>query len=192
MRVDLLFFLASVALLAGCQTASSYQTDENSAYYIVPAGTHVMLSKELPIQPYQLGAYIQNGKVLPNTEVQHYYPFCKFELYKLSDSARSVPPDDMTVTKTSQLQWDGAVAQTGRLHYAALSSPIVRTQMEGGYPPIQAFLTQMDLHSEKNPDVYRLTCAKFGYPNMDRHVTIAEIRRTLDPLFTLRLAGASR
>ncbi len=189
MRVHPLIPLASLVLLAGCQTAS-YQTNDSSPFYVVPTGTHVILSKELSIPPYQLSVYIQNGRVLPNTEIQHYYPFCKFELHQLSDSARPVPPDDMTVTKTSQLQWDGAVARIGEIHRAALSSPIRRSQMEGGYPPIQAFLTQMDLRSERNPEVYRLTCARFGYPNMDHHVTVAEIRRTLDPLFALRLPGA--
>lgn len=177
---------AVTAALFGCQTPS-YLGNENSPYYLVPAGSRLTLERDLPIPAEQLAAYIQNGRVLSNGEVQHLYPFCKFELWRLAPNPRTVPPDDIAITRTVQEMSPGAVT---------LASPILlarsfglRVDSVGGAagPSIHSFSTRMDLRSDKHPDVFRLTCAQWGYPGIDRHVTISEIRRTLAGVFTLRL-----
>src|SRR5947207_102777 len=100
MRIGPLFVLTSIVLI-GCQT--SYRGNESSPLYVVPAGSHVLLNQNLPIAADRLGVYVQFGRAVSNAaEVQQIYPFCKFELVHLSDAARTVAPDDMTVTKTVQ------------------------------------------------------------------------------------------
>jgi hypothetical protein len=75
MRTKIVYAALAVAL-SGCQTA--YVGDEQSPFYPPPAGSRLTLHKELKIPAEELSVYIQNGRVLRNVEVQHYYPFCKF------------------------------------------------------------------------------------------------------------------
>ncbi len=172
--------------LCGCQT-TSYLGNENSPYYVVPTGSRLTLERDLPIPAEQLAAYIQNGRVLSNGEVQHLYPYCKFELYHLAQTARTAQPDEIVVTKTTQEMSQGAIAQAVPLQLAR-SFFGLRIASDGGAagPSIHSFSTRMDLRSEKQPDIFRLSCAQWGYPGIDRHVTISEIRRTLAGVFTLR------
>ncbi len=175
------------ALLVGCQTMPR-GGNENAPYYVVPAGSRLTLHQALPVQPDSLRVYIQNGRVLKNAEVQHYYPFCSLELDRLSDVARTVAPDEFLITKAVHEEFSGAIADAGPLLYARAS--LGRRVDQGGNPggPLMvSFSTRMELRSEKQPDVRRITCAQWGYQGIDRHATVAEIRKTLEPLFTLRL-----
>jgi len=187
MRV-MLIPLAIVALLSGCQTVS-YEGNENSPYYVVPAGSRLTLNRELTIPARELGVFLQDGRVPPSTEVKHYYPYCRFELYSLSDQARTVMPDELTIVKSVQHMMDGTTGAVGPVLYAQLSFGL-RANMSGdhGGPSIHVFATRMDLRSAKQPDIFRLVCAQWGYPATDRHLTIAEIRRALGELSTLHLA----
>jgi hypothetical protein len=187
MRVTLVS-LGLAAVLAACQTAS-YQGQISSPYYIIPAGSRLNLTQELTFDPDQLSVYIQNGRILSLRRVQVYFPFCKFELNHLSDAARTMQPDEFVVTKTDQYRWEGAFARTTPQAYEP-KSLVSLAQFGGGDspggPPQYSFITRMDLHSEKQPEIFRLTCLRWAYPGMDEHVSIAEMRKTLSPLFTLR------
>lgn len=191
MRTKLLFAVAA-ALVAGCQS-TAYQGNENSPFYVVPPGSRLSLTQPVVIPPDRASIYIQNGQVMPNTEVQHYAPFCKLELYSLSPNARTVQPSELQITKTVQEETHGAYTSNEPLRYAQLGRfSVAQIGGDGGAPPLQSFSTRMQLRSEKQPDVFRMTCAQWGYPGQDRHVTISEIRRTLDPLLTLTLPNESR
>lgn len=187
MRVTLVSVGLAV-VLAACQTAS-YQRPVNSPYYIIPAGSHLNLTQALTFDPDQLSVYIQNGQVLSLSRVQVYFPFCKFELNHLSDAARTMKPDELVVTKTDQYRWEGALSRTTPEAYEP-KPRVMLTQFGGGDnpggPPQYSFITRMDLRSEKQPEIFRLTCLRWAYPGMDEHVSIAEMRKALSPLFTLR------
>lgn len=188
MRAKLVGAALATLLATACQTA--YQGNDTSPYYIVPAGSHVILNKELAFKPDQVSVYIQNGQLLRINEVQHYDPFCKFELYHRLDAARTVAPDDMTVTKASQQRMDGTFSQSAPSPYVRAATIGLVAQMGGegqGGAPLYSYVTSMDLRSDNQPEIFRLTCARWAYPGMDEHISIAEIRRTLSPLFTLRL-----
>lgn len=176
---------ALAAVLSGCQT---YAGNENSPYYVVPAGSRLILQQELAIPPNELGVFIQNGRVLRSIEVQHYYPFCKLELYQKSTRERTVRPDEITITRAMQHRREtGAFTDAGVLHLARLT--LAQDDDDGDDGQIQSYTTRMELRSEKQPDIYRLTCAQWAYPGDvgDWHLTIAEIRRTLEPIFALRV-----
>ncbi len=188
MRRALMILTVSLAALAGC-SGISYEGNENSPYYHIPVGSRLTLNQELTIPADQVAVFLQDGRVPPSTEVKHYYPYCRFELYSISDQARTVTPDELTIVKTVQHMMDGATGAADPVLYAQLSFGL-RTDMSGdaGGPSIHVFATRMDLRSTKQPDIFRLTCAQWGYPVVDRHVTIAEIRRAVGDLFTLHLA----
>lgn len=186
MVTKLLCWTALTIVLCGCQTTSSYVGNENSPYYLVPPGSRLILQRPLTIPADQLAVYVQNGQVLPNSQVQHLYPFCKFELARLAPNPRTVQPNDIVITRTVQEIIQGAMSAAPLLARNAFG---MRADADGAPsgPSIQSFSTRMELRSEKQPDIFRLTCAQWGYPGIDRHVTIAEIRRTLAGVFTLRL-----
>ena len=104
-------------------------------------------------------------------------------------TSRTVTPDEILITRTVQQETHGAYTSiAGPVRVAALSLRLAQLGGgEGGAPPLQSFSTRMDLRSEKQPEIFRLTCAQWGFPGQDRHVTIAEIRRTLDGVFALQL-----
>ena len=189
MRAQAIAVATAVLLTVGCQTAS-YQGDENSPYYVVPPGTELVLNRELRFDPGQVSTHIQNGRVLSMRDVQVYDPFCKLELATRSEAPRTIAPADMTVTRSLQYRQEGTFSRLERVQVAQLSNRVVAQagggEPEGG-PPVYSFITRMDLRSQNQPEIFRLTCLRWAYPGMPEHITIADIRRTLDPLIALRL-----
>ncbi|HEX7043848.1 MAG TPA: hypothetical protein VF203_04460 [Burkholderiales bacterium] len=186
MRARILLPSLALLLVAACQ---SYQGDVGSPYYVVPAGTRLALNQPLSFAPGQVSLHVQNGRVVPMNQVRAYDPFCKFELYTRIEAARTVQPHEITVTGARQYRFDGNYSALDGLQLAGLSFGLYAQaggEPEGGVP-VFSYLTRMDLQSPAEPDVYRLTCLRWSYPGMAEHVSIAEIRQTLSPLFTLRL-----
>jgi hypothetical protein len=177
-----------VAMLAACQTAS-YRGDENSPYYVVPVGTQLTLTRELQMSPDQVSVYIQYGKLLSYPAIQKYEPFCKFELFHRIESARTVVPDEISVIKAVQEDSYDKFAQAGAWQFVPLSAR--RFAQSGGSdkggPSIRSFTVKMDLRSAKQPEIFRMTCGRWSAYTSYEHLSIAEIRSTLNPLFTLRL-----
>lgn len=187
MRIRVLVLLGAAALLAACQTAY-YQGNQASPFFAVPPGSRLTLNQELTIPAHAVSIHIQNGRILRGAEVQQYYPFCKFELYTMSETARTVLPHEITVTRTVREETThGASAGFGPLGFAQLGFGLGANLGEQSGPSLHAFSTRMDLRSEKQPDIFRLTCTQWDFPGPGRHVAFSEIRRTLDPLFALRL-----
>jgi hypothetical protein len=181
MRKDLLA-VPFVTLIAACQSMS-YYGDERSPYFVVPKDSTVVLAQPLTIAAEDVSVYTQDGRVLPFRDVNKYYPHCKFEVYTRGASARTVAPDEFVVTRA--LQEESHSAATGARYYAQLA---MMGGKEQGGSPLLAFTTRLYLRSDKQPDVYRLSCAQWGYRPHDRHVTIEEIRRALGGVMTLQVA----
>jgi hypothetical protein len=177
-----------VAMLAACQTAS-YQRDENSPYYVVPVGSQLILTRELQMNPDQVSVYIQYGKLLSYPAIQKYEPFCKFELFHRIESARTVAPDEISVIKAIQHQSYERFAEAGAWQFLPLSArQFAQVGMPGqGGPSIKSFTVRMDLRSAKQPEIFRMTCGRWSAYSSYENLSIAEIRSTLKPLFTLRL-----
>lgn len=187
MRVIVMVGLATA--LTACQTA--YQGNEDSPYYTVPVGSQLVLNKEIHFNPDQVSVYVQYGKVLPFSAVQKYDTFCKFELNHLVQTARTIAPNEMRVTRAYQEQMYELFARAGgaRPRYAQLAGRLVQSGgFDQGGPSLQSFIERMDLHSPSQPEIFRMTCARWApYPGSYDYLSIAEIRKTLDPLFTLRM-----
>ena len=108
--------------------------------------------------------------------VNPYHPYCALDLHRRMDTPQTVAAGEFTVRKISQ-----AIIQTRRAPGAVLAS--------GGSPSFEIYNTILELRSEHQLQVARLTCAQWVYPPQQRHVTINEMRRALGNVFTLQLPG---
>lgn len=171
-------------LLCACQT--SYRGNVDSPYYLVPVGSTLVQNQDVVIPPHRAGVFMQGGRVLPLSQVNQYYPYCKFEVLTLGDSARIVRPDAYVIKKV--VQEIAPSVDAGLIRLAALSVGIgIHAGMDDG-ASMETYATRLYLRSDKQPDVYRLSCGLWAYPATGRHVTLREMRAVLGEVFTLRLA----
>ena len=164
------------ALLTAC--GREPVRDENSQFFSVPLGSTVTLNRAITIQPDQTSVYLQDGSIAPVGSVDFYKPHCKFELFTISEQARDVKPDTFTVTRIVDQRED---VSTRWPRYAALGM--------GGDGPIHlTFSTTLYLESKLQPDVFRMTCKRWDWPETGEFLSISEMRRALGDYFTLALA----
>lgn len=193
MRIALV--LAGFAvILTACQTAS-YQGDTASPYFVVPQDSRLTLNREITFYPDQLSVYVQDGQILPISRVQVFTPFCKFELRHRHSDTVTIAPGEITVTDARQEQQYGEFSRAEPRPRLQVATIALVAQMGGGQSPggsqRYTYVTRMDLRSREQPEIFRLTCARASYPGLKEQLSIAEIRGTLSPLFTLRLPGQS-
>jgi hypothetical protein len=172
-----LLICLSAVLLSACQTPATYEGQEDSPYYVVPAGSRVALNREITIAADQLAVYIQGGRILPRPQLNSYHPYCKFELRDLSPEPRPVAPDDFTVTRVHLNVFYSRAA------YLRLAD------IDDDGTGIWVYTTIMELQSARQPEVSRLLCEQWNVPPDSYHVSITEMRRTLDELFSLRISS---
>ncbi len=165
--------LVLALFLVACQTAA-YQGNENSSYYLVPVGSRLVLNREVVVPADRVDVYLQGGRVLGYAAVNPHHPYCTLDVRRRLDTPQTVAPDEFAVTKTTQ-----------DIFYSR-NTPGTVLASEGS-PSFEIYSTILALHSDRQPQVTRLTCAQWEYPPLQRHVTINEMRKTLGDLFTLRL-----
>ena len=184
-----LAMLAAMTLLCACQT--SYIGNENSPYYRVPVGSKLVLHESVAIPPYQAAVFLQGGQIEPLSQINQYYPYCKFEVWKIRDVPQTVKPDEFVITKVAQ-EITHSVS-TDRIRLAGVSVGIgVQMGLGDDGASVETYATRMNLRSEKQPDVFRLSCGQWAYPATGQHVTINEMRVVLGKLFTLQVAQNRR
>lgn len=180
-RLVLLFILA---VLAACQT-SRYVGNEDSPYYQVPVGSGLTLNQDIEIPPHHVGVYLQDGRMKPLSQINQYYPHCKFEVLKIRDTPQTVHADTFTIEKVVQEITD--MVDAGGIQLAGVSLGIGINMHGGDGASVQTFATRLSLRSAKQPDVYLLSCGQWAYPSEGQHVSIREIRGVLGKIFTLQL-----
>jgi hypothetical protein len=185
MRADRILLWLCVALLSACQTMGER---EDSPHYAVPVGSTLVLNRPVEIPPYQAGVYLQAGQVAPG--VNRYAPHCRFELTTVAERAQRVEPDRFLVRRVSR-PWGQTRAPTEPVHVAGVHIGIGVVFGVGGSrqdgPGLAILRTVLDLSSERQPQVYRLTCEQWDDFARARHVTVREIREALGELFTLQI-----
>lgn len=180
--------LAAALALPACQT--SFEDNENSPYYVLPPGTRLILNQTLTIPAEQVAVWLQDGRVVPANDANMYYPHCKLELRRRLATVQTVAPDEFVVTRvTRSLLHSVHAPATGKRWLVAAGFGINLGGGDG--PSIQTFATRMDLGSDRQPEVLRLTCGQWGYPHEGRHVNIGEIRGALRTIFALRIPGTA-
>ena len=186
MRYATTAVFGAALLVTGCQTVS-YQGNENSPHYVVPAGSRLVLEQEITVPGNRAAVYIQGGQLRSYWDVNPYYPYCKFEVRSPKDTVQKIQPDDFAVTRAFQETPPMVRAEPQRPDVSARLVRVSGMDSEGGMSAT-VFATTMWLRSDRQPDVFRMTCAQWGYPPLDGHLSISQIRKTLAGVFTLKLA----
>ena len=143
------FVLLLVAvLLAACQSAPP------RAYSGVH---HLVLSQPVPIAPGTARTFFQHGRQLPYEAVDWYAPWCALEVRTLQPTARTVRPDRFIITRVGLDEME--VALRPGLQLAALWKGGAWLALGESARPQTMDAVHLYLHSDRQPDVLRLTCA---------------------------------
>lgn len=145
-------------------------------------GATLVLHEALPFEPGQVSLFIQHGKLLPSLKgVKVYQPYCKFELWTRQNQARQVAPDRFTVKKVVR---DYFLVQG---EPAPLRKAALRPVSDDWGRSTEIDSTLLYLHSDSQPDVYRLTCEHWNDVSDAVYLSPEQIQATLGERFSLEL-----
>lgn len=173
--------LAVTALgLGACASLDGWQ----SPHARVPVGSTLTLNQDLPIPSGHARVFMQDGRVIPKSAVNIYYPHCNFEVSTVSDGSARILADRFLVTGTRQGFVEVVRAPASSVQVAAVG--LVMAGEDSGGPPPMSRLVHYRLHAERQPDVRGLTCHggmaeewEAEYPTLD------EMRQVLGGLVSL-------
>ena len=175
------YSVLAITVLAGC---SSYDVrDEDSVFYAVPVGSTLVLNQQVNIRGDQVAVYVQNGELMQYDEVNFYLPNCKFEIYTMSEQPRTVQADTFKIIKVEDDIESSSLPKSTRL--AALDNALTYGLLGRSY--VFNYATLMYLNSEKQKDVYRMTCQHWEDMMDDRHLSIRQMRQAMGDVFTLEI-----
>ena len=151
--------LALVILaLAGCNTAQT--RDVNSPYYKIPAGSAVILNKDLDIPAGEAHIDLQDGS--PAAAVGNYNVNCSFIVRNLGPS--TIKADTFAIRETSSSQeWVSR-------------------------PDIMRFYREFRLTSDRQPDVMKFVCQDWDGPLTGRPVSVPEMQKAVGDYVSFRFA----
>jgi hypothetical protein len=181
-----LVFLAFFLFLSACQSWDTRNAD--SPYYRIPAGSTLTLSKDLNIPAGNAAVYIQNGQIAASSgQVRGYDAHCILEMRASKDAPQPVRADQFVILKVreeTRLAYADSTLLAGNFH-----TTIAGNNIDGG-PGQKVHSTLLDLRSERQPEVFRLTCQRWDDRSYNTTpLTVSEIRKTLSDVFTLKLSG---
>lgn len=156
-------------------------TDENSAFYNVPVGSSIRLNQDVTINGEQVAVYVQNGRLMPYDEVNKYNPNCKFEIYTMSEQPRIVKQDTFRIIKVVDDIESSSLQKSTQL--ALLDDVFMFVSLD--MSNVFNYATMMYLNSEKQKDVYRMTCQHWEDIKDDRYLTVTQMREAMGEIFTL-------
>jgi hypothetical protein len=160
-------------LLAACQVLDH---EGEARAYLIPMGTPVDLHRDLTLPPGQAGVFIQGTRI---GDRYRYDAGCRLEVRTLSETPRTVVADRFTVVRVTR-EWE-------RFTWRETGLRRVRLDYDG--PALLRFSTALYLHSDRQPDVFRLVCSHLqDSARNPRYLTADEIRTVLAPVMTLHRA----
>lgn len=174
-------FVLGIAVLAGC--SGHDVKDEGSVYYAVPVGSTLVLNQQVNIRGDQVAVYVQNGELMQYDEVDFYLPNCKFQIYTMSEQPRTVQADTFKIIKVEDDIESSSLPKSTDM--AVLDKVLAYGMLDRSY--MFNYATLMYLHSEKQKDVYRMTCQHWEDVMDDRHLTIRQMRAAMGDVFTLKI-----
>ncbi len=181
------FILIGLASCAGKDITGNNIKDEDSVFYSVPVGSSLVLNQDLIIAGDQVAVYVQNGTLMLYRELDKYRPNCKFEVYKISEQPRTVHADTFEIIKVEDDIESSSLR--ARVQLAALDSVSSNRYLAFGLDHSEVFnyASLMYLNSEKQKDVYRMTCQHWESVMDDKHLSITQMRQAMGEIFTLKI-----
>jgi hypothetical protein len=157
-------------LLSACQVLDHEGGDHAD---LIAMGTPVDLHRDLTLPPGQAGVFI------PGTRIGDRYRYdahCRLEVRTVSETPQTVVADHFIIERVVQ-EWERfTLRETGlrQVHF----------DVDG--PALLLFTTVLYLHSDRQPDVFRLVCGHLQDSAQNpRYLTADEIRTVLAPVMTL-------
>lgn len=170
-----------ISMIGAC--AQTPVRDVSSVFYSIPAGSVLHLNQPLQIAPESVSVFIQQGKLIAEPLIDRYQPYCKFELYAMSEAARQVAPDSFVIEKVVD-----EIELTTQLQTRPAAALLAGLMLVSDTPSIYTYTTHLYLHSEIQPDVYRLSCMHWEDVQDDNFLTVTQLREAMGTLLTLELA----
>ena len=153
-------------LITACQSLP--QVDAHA-----PTITTVTLNQDFPIRPDRSNEYIQGGEIRPYESIEQYYTHCKLELREIADIERIVKPQTFNVTRIYRKE-----------EFVGFRKMMLAGDGDSG---LIMSTTYLFLQSEKQPDIFRLSCMRQDESFYARHVTVEEMQDTLGNLISFQL-----
>jgi len=180
MRYTGLILLAS-SLLTACQ--SQPVKLENSPYATLPVGSTLVQHQDLTLPSNTFSLQFQNGQQLHHNNIDQYYANCELESRDKASSPRIIKAGTYQVTRSQRYE-----------DYSSLLPVKVARVGIGigagiGTDDVFTYVLSMDLQSSLNPSIIRFTCTHWGTRMDDDYLTLDVIRKTLNPLFSIKLPG---
>ncbi len=172
------------AVISACE--ANRVKDEASPFYSVAVGSTLMLNREISIAGDQVAVYVQNGEVLREADINKYQPNCKFEIYTIDEKPRSVQAGSFEIIKVEDNIESSSIQQGTQL--ASLDHVIAGKLNALGMldrSEVFNYATMMYLRSDKQPDVFRMTCQHWESVLDDRYLSISQMRTAMGEVFTL-------
>jgi len=166
---------SSIAMLM-LITQNAMALDEASPFSKIPVGSTLSLNDTVVIEPERAGVHIQNGTVLPFSQIDKFRANCDFEVRTLAQQPTKIQPDTFIITKVV-LEED----------VAASSWNVFAGGSGDGGPSHVDFSTILYLESVNQPDVLRITCEHWEDPVEAEFLSIKQIRQAMGGLLTLQI-----
>ncbi len=154
----------------------------SSPYFRIPEGSQLYLRQTLTIAPENGRVTLQNGKIVTGSKLDHYYPHCWFVSWVISPTETVIVPDQFIVT--ASMKYERHVVRQTPLRFAGADYSY-RTVMDAGPVAIEYF-TELMIHSDKQPNLRQFICSHWEDPSDAKHLTVAEINRTLGDIAELK------
>jgi hypothetical protein len=186
-RITILFLFT---LIPACQPAFiNGVPNERSPYFEVPVDSKLILNRMITIEPAQKSAHFQRGRMLPWYEVNKYAAYCALALERTRDVPQTVKPGEFVVHKVSnQTLFSIAKKEEPIYRFVDFKRRVMNMRDDGGGMTYEVKATVMELRSNAQPEVRRLTCANWGVPQSSLTLTVENIRQSLGDFFSLKLA----
>lgn len=172
-----ILLMALFMLTTACQTYPP--SSEDSPYYAVPLGSRLTLNRPIRISSGQTQVHFQGGEIVPYEDLDAYYAHCRLRLSLSTPILGAIEPDEFVVHK---------VTQEIRVSYMTL---VLASAGDSDDDAVDTkfYARILHLRSKRQPGVLRMSCQRWDDLAFSKHMSIREIRETLDDVFTLRLAA---
>ena len=130
------------------------------------------LHRDLVVPPGQAGVFIQGTRI---GDRYRYDAACRLEVRSVALTPQTVRADRFTVVQVAR-EWE---------RFSQRETGLRRVRFDPDDPALLRFSTTLYLHSDRQPDVFRLVCSHLQDSTQNpRYLTAAEIRTVLAPVMT--------
>lgn len=155
--MKVLYVMTLGLILGGCQSMAT--DDPSSIWFKMPAGSELMLNRELAIPAQVAHVTLQHGETV--MAASRFEVACRFEVRDLGP--RIIHPDSFLITSySSQEEWEN-------------------------HPHTKRFSKILRLKSRHQSGIMPMVCEYHDWPLSGRPVTLAGIEEALGDYFSFRL-----